>query len=89
VQLRSDFLPAHLTGTIDSAGRPGQRDLAVALNGRIVAVGKSFTLAGDHSENFSILLPESAFREGRNHVELLSVTGEGGGLRLASIARAG
>lgn len=89
VHLRSDFLPAHLTGTIDSAGRPGQRDLAVALNGRIVAVGKTFTLAGDHSENFSILLPESAFREGANRVELLSVTDQGGALRLATIARAG
>ena len=65
------------------------RDLAVALNGRIVAVGKSFTLAGDQSENFSIMLPENAFREGANRVELLSVTDEGGALRLATIARAG
>jgi hypothetical protein len=65
------------------------RDLAAALNGRIVAVGQSFTLAGNDAENFSILLPESAFREGRNRVQVLSVTDDGGSLRLASIARAG
>jgi hypothetical protein len=54
-----------------------------------VAVGRSFALAGSHEENFSILLPEGAFREGRNRVELLSVEDDGGVLRLASIARAG
>jgi hypothetical protein len=89
VQLRSDFLPAHLTGTIQRAAGPRVLDLAAALNGRIVAVGESFRLAGNHDENFSMLLPESAFREGRNHVELLSVKDEGGALVLASIARAG
>ena len=64
-------------------------DLAVALNGRIVAVGQSFTLTGNDVENFSIMLPESAFREGRNSVELLSVTANGGAPRLASLAHAG
>jgi hypothetical protein len=87
VQLSSDFLPAHLTGAIHQSR--GVRDLAVALNGRIVAVGESFTLAGNDTENFSILIPESAFRQGHNHVELVSVAEEGGALRLASIARAG
>jgi hypothetical protein len=89
VHLRSDFLPAHLTGTIHHAGGSRVRDLAAALNGRIVAVGKSFTLAGNHAQNFSILLPETAFREGHNRVELLSVTDQGGDLRLGSIARTG
>jgi hypothetical protein len=65
------------------------RDLAAALNGRIVAVGQSFTLAGSDAENFSILLPESAFLEGTNRVQLLVVTDDGGPLRLASLARAG
>jgi Sulfatase len=89
VHLHSDFLPAQLTGTIHDASGTRVRDLAAALNGRIVAVGKSFTLAGSHVENFSILLPESAFREGHNRVELLSVTDDGADLRLASMARAG
>jgi hypothetical protein len=89
VHLRSDFLPAQLTGTIHSGGRPHARHLAAALNGRIVAVGQSFRLAGDDAEHFSIMLPETAFREGRNEVQLLSVSDDGGSLRLASIARAG
>ncbi len=89
VHLRSDFVPAQLTGTIHDAGGPRVRDLAAALNGRIVAVGQSFTLAGSDAENFSILLPESAFREGGNRVELLSVTDDDGALRLASIASVG
>jgi hypothetical protein len=89
VHLRSDFLPAQLNGTIHAAGGPRVRDLAAALNGRIVAVGQSFTLAGSDAENFSILLPESAFLEGTNRVQLLVVTDDGGPLRLASLARAG
>jgi len=88
VHLRSDFLPAQLTGTMHDGGRD-VRDLAAALNGRIVAVGRSFTLADDDAEHFSIMLPESAFREGSNRVELLSVTDESGAVSLASIARAG
>jgi len=89
VQLRSDFLPAQLTGTIRGAESSSVLDLAAALNGRIVAVGQSFTLAGNDAENFSIMLPEGAFREGRNRVELLSVTTDGGAPRLASLAHAG
>ena len=89
VHLRSDFLPAQLTGTIHHVGAAHVRDLAAALNGRIVAVGQSFTLAGSNAENFSILLPERAFREGHNRVELLSVTDDDETVHLASIARTG
>ena len=82
VKLRSDFLPAQLSGTIHDPGGSHVRDLAAALNGRIVAVGQSFRLAGSDAENFSIMLPESAFRQGPNSLELLSVTDDGGSLRL-------
>jgi hypothetical protein len=84
VKLRSDFLPAQVTGTIHDPGPSRARGLAVALNGRIVAVGQSFRLAGSDAENFSIMLPENAFREGRNSLELLSVTDDGGSLRLVA-----
>jgi hypothetical protein len=86
VHLRSDFLPAQLTGTIHDPGGTRMRDLAVALNGRIVAVGESFMLAGDNAEHFSIMLPEFDLLEGPNRVELLSVTDTGGAPHLASIA---
>jgi hypothetical protein len=39
--------------------------------------------------HFSMMLPESAFRNGRNRVELLTVTHEAGALRLASLAHPG
>jgi Sulfatase len=89
VHLRSDFLPAQLSGTIRDPRGSDVRDLAAVLNGRIIAVGQSFTLAGNDAETFSIMLPEGAFREGHNRVELLSVTDKGGALHLASMARAG
>jgi hypothetical protein len=84
VQLRSDFLPAQLTGTIHGPGPSHARDLAAALNGRIVAVGQSCKLAGSDAEHFSIMLPEGAFRDGPNSVELLSVTDDGDSLRLVA-----
>ena len=53
------------------------RDLAVAVNGRIEAVGRSFHLRGRRTEFFSLLVPESALRRGRNHVEVLEVRPDG------------
>jgi hypothetical protein len=55
------------------------RDLAVAVNGRIQAVGRSFHLRGRPTEFFSMIVPESALRPGRNRVEVLEV-GPGGRL---------
>jgi hypothetical protein len=89
VNLRSDFLPAQLTGTIHDPSGTRVHDLAAALNGQIVAVGESFTLKGDDAEQFSIMLPETAFRNGPNRVDLLSVTGSGGALHLVPLAHTG
>jgi hypothetical protein len=47
------------------------RDLAVALGGRIVATARSYSDGGE--ERFSVLIPESALREGTNRLELFSV----------------
>jgi hypothetical protein len=53
------------------------RDLAVAVNGRIRAVGRSFHLRGRHTEFFSLLVPESVLRAGRNRLEVLEVRPNG------------
>jgi hypothetical protein len=46
----------------------------VAINGTIQAVGNTFTLAvGNAGELVSVMVPESAFRKGRNEVEVLEV----------------
>jgi hypothetical protein len=89
VHLRSDFVPAQVSGTIKSSDGRAGRDLAVALNGRIVAVGHSFHLNRGDPERFSIMLPDSAFREGSNRVELLAAPEEPDSQGLSFIARAG
>ena len=63
--------------------RGATRDLAVAVNGRIRAVGRSFHLRGRHTEFFSLLVPESALERGRNFVEVLEVRRDG---RLSELA---
>jgi hypothetical protein len=77
-------LPTRVTGDL-RGGAPGEmRDLAVAVNGRIEAVGRSFRLEGQPQEWFSLMVPETAVRTGRNMVELFEVEA---GDRLASLGR--
>ncbi len=53
-----------------SEGETG-RDIAVAVNGTIAAVGTTFELVeGDEGELVSVMVPPSAFRQGRNRVEV-------------------
>ena len=69
----SGYLPVHVTGRVSGADA-APRDIAVAVNGTIAAVGSTFELAeGDEGELVSVLVPESAFRQGRNRVQVLQV----------------
>ena len=70
VDLRSGYVPVRLTGVISGEGTAG-RDLAVAVGGTIAAVARSYELAG--AERFSILVPESALKQGANQVDLFWV----------------
>ena len=54
--------------------RHAPRRLAVAVNGRIRAVGWSFQLGRRRREYFSFVVPEDAMRPGRNEVEVFEVT---------------
>ena len=58
-----------LIGGSPSAGR----DLALGVNGRVAAVGRSFHLAGDRTEWFALNVPLSALRRGRNSMRLYAV----------------
>lgn len=69
-------------GTID--GLDGPRPMAIAVNGRIAAVGRSFE--EDDLMRYTILLPEWALRAGRNEIELFTVTRTGG---VTSLTRLG
>jgi hypothetical protein len=66
----SGYVPAHIVGTVNGPDRH-PRDIAVAVNGTIQAVGNTFKLAvGDTHELVSVMVPESAFHKGRNRVEV-------------------
>jgi hypothetical protein len=73
------IVPAQIAGDVTGPGR--RRALAVAVQGRIEAVGWTFRLRGDPGEHYSVMVPEGALREGRNLVEVLEVL-PGGRLRL-------
>jgi hypothetical protein len=82
----AELLPTRVAGRL-GRGRPGVlRDLAVAVNGRIRAVGRSFRLRFRPYEYFSFVVPEDSLRPGRNSVEVFEVKPGGG---LASLARVG
>jgi len=65
------FVPVHVVARVKGPDRH-PRDIAVAVNGTIRAVGNTFQLAeGDQSELVSVMVPESSFRRGRNDVQVL------------------
>jgi Sulfatase len=70
VDLDSPFLPNQVVARVRSEGETG-RDVAVAVNGTIAAVGSTFELVeGDEGELVSAMVPPSAFRQGPNRVEV-------------------
>jgi hypothetical protein len=83
VRRGSGIVPAHVTGRLTD-GSGGLRDLAVAVNGSIAAVGRSFRLRGRAGEHFAFMVPEEVLREGHNTVEVFEVVD---GSRLRSVAR--
>jgi hypothetical protein len=88
VDLRSGFVPTLVTGRITGPGTPGSRDIAVAVNGRIVATAPTFGLAGSNSESFSALVPETSFRDGPNRVQILWVRGSSAAPQLSLLGQA-
>jgi hypothetical protein len=73
VDPRGPMVPTRVMGRIEG-GRPGaERDLAVAVNGRVRAVGRSFHLRGRRRELFSMIFPERALHRGDNRLQLLEV----------------
>lgn len=70
VDLDGESLPALLTGRLSGLDDTGDAVyLAVAVNGEVVATGKSFDHQGPEAR-FAAMLPASAFRDGRNEVGL-------------------
>jgi Sulfatase len=73
VSSSGELVPTRVTGRLSGVGPGQERDLAVAVNGRIRALGRSFHLWRREREYFSMIVPESALRDGANRVELFEV----------------
>jgi hypothetical protein len=84
VRRSSGLVPCQVAGRIRGRGSGRERAIAVAVNGRIEAVGRSFHLRGEQVESYSVMVPENSMREGRNEVEVLEVADDG---TLALLAR--
>ena len=78
VDLRTPTIPVHVTGYLD--GVPTGRELAIAVNGRIAAVTRSFHLAINDTPIFAAMVPESFIHQGANKVDVYEV-GAGRSLR--------
>ncbi|MGH2822695.1 MAG: sulfatase-like hydrolase/transferase [Thermoleophilaceae bacterium] len=82
VDPRERILPTRVVGRIEGSPPGAERNLAVAVNGRVWAVGRSFHLRGRPREYFSLIVPERALRRGDNRLELLEVGSNGRPLSL-------
>jgi hypothetical protein len=67
-----DLLPSYMTGTI-SGRHPQRQDLAVAVNGTIEAVTRSYTEFGE--TKFAAMVPERSLRPGANEVSVYAFAG--------------
>ena len=85
VDPRGRIVPTRLVGRIEGSQPGAVRDLAVAVNGRVWAVGRSFRLRGRPRELFSLIFPERALRRGNNRLQLLEVERDGGLVSLLEI----
>jgi hypothetical protein len=85
VDPRRQVLPTRVVGRLEGSPPGAVRDLAVAVNGRIRAVGRSFHLRGRRPEFFSLIVPERALQRGANRLELLEVRPDGRLLSLLEV----
>jgi Sulfatase len=69
----ASYVPANLAGRIEDA--PRGTPLALALNGKVAAVGWSAQLAGDKRVYFSFFAPPGSFEKGRNSARIYKIQG--------------
>jgi hypothetical protein len=78
----SGFVPGEVTGEIPGGRTGGGRPIALALDGTIVATGRTFSLAGSTAENFEMIVPEAAFRRGAMEARVFEIVTRGRRLAL-------
>jgi len=74
-QLDSGYLPVRISGRVTSGRIDPGVELAVALDGRVVALTRCFDRNG--TQRFRAMVPESALREGLNRVDVFAVGTDG------------
>jgi len=82
----SDIVPAQVMGSISGSGAAANRPLALAVNGRIAAVSRTYREGA--TVRYSAMASESALHPGRNDVELFWIAQDRGGLVLESLGSA-
>ena len=82
VDPESGFVPGEITGQIPGGDEGGGRRIALVLNGTIVATGLTFSLEGTPAESFELIVPERAFRRGRNEARVFEIVARAGRLAL-------
>jgi Sulfatase len=75
VDTRASFVPSNITGRLTGEGARAGLPLAVALNGRIAATGRSAQLQGDPSVVISFMVPPRLLRDGRNDARVYLIDG--------------
>jgi hypothetical protein len=82
VRAGSIVIPSEIGGPLRGGRRGARRDIAVAVNGIIGAVGRTFHLRGSRTESFDVVVPETLLHPGKNDVRVFEVLGKGRALRL-------
>jgi uncharacterized membrane protein YgcG len=74
VDLKSSTIPVHVVGRVKTPG--GHRDVAIAVNGKIVAVSRTFKLVSGDSKDELVasIVPEASLHQGRNSVQVMAVS---------------
>ena len=80
-------VPTPILGTLSGAGAASRKAMAVALDGQIAAVTRSFDDYGTLA--FQALVPESALHAGRNRVEVFWLRSAAGGVTLERLRQSG
>jgi hypothetical protein len=81
VDRTSGFVPVYLEGRLFPDGV--RNDLAIALNGKVAAVTKTFDQHGQ--TRFTAMVREDALQNGRNAVEIFRLDDAGGSVRLVRL----
>ncbi len=79
------LFPTRVAGQLQGVPAGEHRDLALAVNGRIRAVGRSFDFVRKRREYYSFMVPETALRAGANRLELFEVRPDGALVRIGEV----